>query len=77
MQVVFDHPLFYVIDYAGQDALEILDKRTGRMALVRGAVAVRMRDEFHRFLAQEHDEEEVADFIDAYGAVLDQPVTHH
>ncbi len=77
MEVLFNNPLFYLIDYAGEDALELLDKRNGRMGVVRGAVADRMRNEFHEFLAEEHNLEEIEDFIDAYEAVLDQPVTRH
>lgn len=77
MNVLFNNPLLYVIEYPGFDALEILDKRNGRVGFLRGATADRMRDEFHEFLAQEHDEEEFEDFIDSYEAVLDQPVSRH
>jgi hypothetical protein len=77
MNVLFNNPLLYVIDYPGHDALEILDKRNGRVGLLRGATAERMRGEFGRFLAQEHDQEEFEDFIDCYEAILDQPVSRH
>jgi len=77
MNVLFNNPLFYVIDYPGFDALEILDKRNGRMGLLRGATADRMRGEFSQFLAEEHDQDEFDDFMDAYEAVLDQPVSRH
>lgn len=75
MNVLFNNPLLYLIDYPGHDALEILDKRNGRMGLVRGAAADRMRSEFGTFLSEEHNQEEFEDFIDAYGAMLGQPVT--
>jgi hypothetical protein len=77
MNVLFNNPMLYVIDYPGHDALEILDKRNGRMGLLRGATADRMRDEFSQFLMQEHDEEEFENFIDSYGAILDHPVSRH
>lgn len=77
MNVLFNNPLLYMIDYPGHDALEILDKRSGRMGLLRGATADRMRGEFSLFLAQEHDQEEFEDFIDSYDAILDQPVSLH
>jgi hypothetical protein len=77
MNVLFNNPLLYMIDYPGLDALEILDKRKGRMGLVRGATADRMRGEFSQFLAQEHDPDEFEDFMDAYEAILDQPVSRH
>ena len=77
MNVLFNNPQLYVIDYPALDAIEILDKRSGRVGLLRGATASRMRSEFHRFLAEEHDQEEFEDLIDAYDGVLDQPVSRH
>jgi len=77
MNVLFNNPLLYVIDYPSHNALEILDKRNGRMGLLRGATADRMRGEFSDFLTQEHDEEEFEEFIDSYQAVLVQPVSRH
>ncbi|MFA7270504.1 MAG: DUF3567 family protein [Sterolibacterium sp.] len=77
MNVLFNNPLLYLIDYPGYDALEILNKRSGRMCLVRGAIADRVRSEFGSFLSKEHNQEEFEDFIDAYEAILDQPVSLH
>lgn len=77
MNVLFNNPLLYVIEYPGIDALEILDKRHGRVGLLRGDTAIRVRDEFHEFLSQEHDDEEFEDFIDLHEAILDQPVSRH
>jgi hypothetical protein len=66
-----------VTDYPAHDALEILDKRNGRVGLLCGATADRMRGEFTEFLAQEHDQQEFEAFIDCYGPILDQPVSRH
>jgi hypothetical protein len=77
MNVLFNNPQLYVIEYPGLDALEILDKRNGRMGLLRGATADRMRGEFGLFLTQEHNEEEFEEFIDSYEGILDQPVSRH
>lgn len=77
MNVLFNNPQLYVIDYPAHDALEILDKRNGRMGLLRGATAERMRAEFGQFLTQNHDQEEFEQFIDSYEAILDQPVSRH
>lgn len=77
MNVLFNNPLLYMIDYPSHDALEILDKRSGRMGLVRGATAERMRAEFGSFLSKEHNLEEFEDFIDAYELILDQPARLH
>jgi hypothetical protein len=77
MNVLFNNPQLYVIEYPGLDALEILDKRNGRMGLLRGATADRMRGEFSQFLTQDHNEEEFEEFIDSYEGILDQPVSRH
>lgn len=77
MNILFNNPMLYVIEYPGLDALEILDKRHGRVGLLRGASANRVRDEFASFLSEEHDEGEFEDFIDACAPILDQPVSRH
>jgi hypothetical protein len=77
MNVLFNNPLLYVIEYPGFDALEILDKRNGRVGLLRGATADRLRGEFEEFLTKDHDEEEFEDFIDSCEPILDQPVSLH
>lgn len=77
MNVLFNNSLLYLIDYPGHDALEILDKRSGRMGLVRGAAADRMRSEFGAFLGEDHNREEFEDFIDTYQAIFEHPVQLH
>jgi hypothetical protein len=75
--VVFDSPTMYVIDYAGQDAVEILDKRSGRVGLVRGALAQRFRHDFGILLSHQADAEEFEDFMDGYEAVMNQSARIH
>lgn len=77
MQVVFNHPLMYVIDYPAEDAIEMLDKRAGRVGVMRGAVAERFRHDFGIFLAEERDEEQLEEFIETYSAMMDQPASRH
>jgi hypothetical protein len=77
MNVLFNNPQLYVIDYPGHDALEILDKRNGRVGLLRGATADRLREEFREFLTKTHDDEEYADFLDSHDAILEHPVSLH
>ncbi|MBL8488951.1 MAG: DUF3567 family protein [Rhodocyclaceae bacterium] len=77
MQVVFNHPMMYVIDYPAQDAVEILDKRAGRVGLMQGATAERFRREFQDFLSEERDEDQLADFMEAYSAVMNQKADRH
>ena len=77
MTILFNNPLLYLIDHPAQDALEILDKRSGRMGLVQGLMAARMRNEFDQFLNEEHDQEEFEAFIDTFEGVLEHSATLH
>jgi hypothetical protein len=75
--VVFDSPMMYVIDYPQQDAIEIVDKRSGRVGIVRGALARRFRHDFGILLSHQPEAEEFEDFIDAYDAVMNQSALLH
>lgn len=77
MQIFFNHPLMYVIDYPTEDIVEMCDKRAGRVGVMRGAMAERFRRELGTFLAEERDDEQFEDFIDAYRAVVREPVSKH
>ncbi len=75
--VVFDNPVFYAIDYPGQDAVEIVDKRSGRMGVVRGALAQRFRHDFGIVVAEDRGEEGFEDLIEEYGGVITQAARLH
>lgn len=77
MLVLFNNPQLYLIEYPGHDALEILDKRNGRVGLLRGETAARIRGEFRDFLTKGPDEEEIEDFIDAHEGIFALPVSRH
>jgi hypothetical protein len=77
INVVFNNPLLYVIDYPSDDAVEILDKRSGRFGLVRGALADRFRHDFGILVAREADQESFEEFIDSYDAVMTQAARLH
>lgn len=77
MIVLFNNPQLYVIEYPAHDALEILDKRKGRLGLLRGPAAEHIRSEFRDFLTRPHDEEEFDAFLDAHDAILEHPLILH
>lgn len=77
INVVYNNPMLYVIDYPSEDAVEILDKRSGRVGIVRGALAQRFRHDFGILVAEEADEERFEDFIDSYDAVMNQSARLH
>ena len=77
MQVVYNSPLVYVVDYPAIDAVEIIDKRNGRGALMRDDTAKRFREELGDLLRGEPDSDEVDDFIGHYSALMIQPAVYH
>jgi hypothetical protein len=77
INVVFNNPMLYVVDYSGKDAIEIIDKRSGRVGLVRGALANRFRHDFGILVAEQADEERFEDFIESYDAVMNQSARWH
>lgn len=77
MEIIFNHPAIYVIDYPGLDAVELFDKRSGRCGLMQGALAERFRLDFNSMVVQGADEAAVEDFVDAYSAILSLPLMRH
>lgn len=72
MNVVFNSPGIYVVDYPDTDSVEIVDRRYERMAFVRGEVAHRFRAEFNTLAGQEPDLETFEAMIRTY----EPPVTY-
>ena len=72
MNVVFNSPGIYVIDYPDSDSIEIVDKRYDRMTFVRGEVAHRFRAEFDSLAGQETDLEDFETMIRSF----EPPVTY-
>lgn len=77
MNVVFNNPQAYIIDYPANDAVEIFDKRSGRGGLIQGQVAERFRREFGTFMDNDPDEEKFEALIDAYDSLMHPSVTRH
>ncbi|MGB0129118.1 MAG: DUF3567 family protein [Rhodocyclaceae bacterium] len=77
MMIVFDNPVLYVADFPAEGGIEIIDKRSGSGGFLRDAAAQRFRAAFRTLLDQEPDVDAVADFIDAFDPMLNQPATYH
>lgn len=77
MQVVFNNPVLYVVDYPAQDGIEVIDKRTGVGTFMRDAAAERFKRELHDFVQGDPDIDAFDDFIDHYAALLTQPAIYH
>ena len=75
MHIVFNSPELYIIDYPAKDAVEIFDRRAGRLGLIQGAVAQRFRHEFGQLMENEPDEEKFDALMDSYDSLMHQPIT--
>ena len=75
MNIVFNSAQLYIIDYPAKDAVEIFDRRSGRLGLIQGAVAQRFRREFGALMEDEPNEEKFDELMDAYDSLMHQPIT--
>lgn len=76
MNVVFNNPLAYVVDYPGFDAVELIDKRSGRGTLMRAGTARRFREEFEHW-SHSPDPDQFETLLERYRALLTQPAVYH
>ena len=77
MQIVYNNPQLYVVDYPGHDALEVIDKRLGRGMVIRAAAAQRFREELSGVMADGASEDAVDTLFEHYGGLLNQPAVYH
>lgn len=81
MHIMFNNPLVYVVEYSGLEAVEVIDKRVGRGALIRDDAAKRFREELKALVDHELDHEVGPEAFDAFmvpwEALLTQPAIYH
>lgn len=78
MNIVLNNPVLYVVDYPSVGAIEVIDKRRARGALLEGATALRFRRELKDAMDQNEVGEEL-DFdmyLDGFDALLTQPAIY-
>lgn len=76
MNVVCNNPFLYVVDYPALDAVEVIDKRSGKGAMISDGAARRFRQELQG-VAGSDAEEDFEELLDHYGALLTQPAIYH
>jgi hypothetical protein len=77
MHIMFNNPLVYVVEYAGLEAVEVIDKRIGRGALIRDDAAKRFREELKGLVDHEVGPEEFEAFMVPWEALMTQPAIYH
>jgi hypothetical protein len=76
MNIVCNDPVLYVVDYPAIDAIEVIDKRSGRGTLMRAETARRFRAELQAWAASP-DPEAFDRLIEQYGALMTQRAVYH
>ncbi|WP_374335934.1 DUF3567 family protein [Methyloversatilis sp.] len=79
MHIMFNNPLVYVVEYAGLEAVEVIDKRIGRGVLIRDDAARRFREELQALVGNDEEmgAEEFDAFMGPWEALLTQPAIYH
>lgn len=76
MNIVCNNPVLYAVDYPAIDAVEIIDKRSGKGGLICDGAARRFREELQGLGASEAPED-FMELLEHYGALLNQPAVYH
>lgn len=77
MNVVLNNPVLYVVDYPSVDAVEVIDKRSGKGALFRDEAAQRFRTELREMASSATEMDDFGTWIDEYGTLMTQPAVYH
>lgn len=75
MNIVCNNELLYVVDYPAYGAVEVIDKRRGRGALMRDATARQFRAELDS-LAASSDPDEFERMMGHYAGLMTQPAIY-
>lgn len=76
MDIVYDSSNYTVVDYGG-NGVELVDKSTGRGALLEGQMAHKLRISMSQFGVDEPSEETLDEVLAYFDALLTTPTTLH
>ena len=80
MHIVLNNHDVYVVDYPSVGAIEVIDKRRARGALLAGDAAIRFRRELADAMSQGDDEDEGGPDLDLcldhFEALMNQPAIY-
>lgn len=77
MNVIYNSEAYYVVEYPGQRGYELVDKRTARSTFFQGDVAAKFARNMQTVIAENATVENVDDYLDNFGILLDQPIVYH
>lgn len=76
MRIVLNNPELYVVDYPSVGAIEVIDKRRARGALLAGDAALRFRRELFDAMSHLESDEDFELCLDGYDDLLMQPAIY-
>ena len=77
MNVMYNSENYCVVEFPGRHGIELVDKTTGRIGFLEGAVEVKFRASMADFAAREPSAESVDEFLGHYDALLTNSVALH
>ncbi len=77
MNVIYNSDNYYVVEYPGQHGYELVDKRTARGTFFQGDVAAKFSRRMQSVIAESDSAENVDEYLDSFGILLDQPAVYH
>ena len=77
MNVLYDSPAYVVVEYTGQEGIELVDKEAGRAAFFEGQIARRFRSHMQQIFDDSPSVDSVDAFLGHYDALLTTAVVYH
>ena len=77
MNVLYNSPTYVVVEYSGQEGIELVDKAAGRGAFFEGLIARKFRSHIQHIFDESPTVDSVDAFLGHYDALLTNSVVYH
>ena len=77
MNVLYNSPTYVVVEYSGQEGIELVDKSAGRGTFFEGLIARKFRSHIQHVFDDNPTVESVDEFLGHYDALLTTSIAYH
>ena len=77
MNVIYSSANYYVVEYAGQQGFELVDKHAHRSTFLHGHVAEKFVESINSVMAKDASSENIDDFLDNLDMTSASPLVYH
>lgn len=77
MNILYNSTHYYMAEFAGNEGIELVDKSAGRGGFLEGDVAEKLRASMLHLFSDSPSEASVDELLEAYDALLTNPVVLH